>query len=215
MTDVALAACQKLDLDVVCDLRREAECEREPSPYGLAKRRLHLPTKSVDTQPIYDRFAAGELARSEAEVFMDRYYRGLVQHQAQVYRTLFEQVLADQRVLFHCSAGKDRTGYGSALILLALGVPHKVVFEDYLLSGELLDLRDDLKAHIESQTGQHIPMNSLDSIMPLLETHPKYLQSSLDEMVQTAGSVDGYLEQALGIDQATRQHLVELLTEPV
>src|SRR6202000_1688644 len=62
-------------------------------------------------------------------------YRNYVRHNTHSFRTLFGHLLEDRAPLvIHCTAGKDRTGFASALILHALGVPDDVIAEDYLLT---------------------------------------------------------------------------------
>ena len=52
------------------------------------------------------------------------------------YRAVFDRLADPENLpaLIHCTAGKDRTGFGAALVLMALGVPRETAFEDYLLT---------------------------------------------------------------------------------
>ena len=74
--------------------------------------------------------AAGDLARD----YMTEAYRCYVRDHAAAYRGLMQQLAdpANHPLVFHCAAGKDRTGFGAALILMTLGVPEETIFEDYL-----------------------------------------------------------------------------------
>jgi len=68
---------------------------------------------------------------------MNDLYRSPVNDQTHRYAELFEHLLAeDVPVVFHCTAGKDRTGFAAALVLMALGVSRDEVMKDYLLTNE-------------------------------------------------------------------------------
>jgi protein-tyrosine phosphatase len=68
---------------------------------------------------------------------MQDLYRSFVDADAPAFAAFFRHLLqADEPLVFHCTAGKDRTGFAAALLLLALGVPRDLVLQDYLLSNQ-------------------------------------------------------------------------------
>jgi protein-tyrosine phosphatase len=107
-------------------------------------------------------------------------------------------------LLLHCTSGKDRTGYGVALLMLSVGVPRDVVLEDY-------DLTNNYRRPVPQLFG---PKTTEDVARTLLSAHKKYLEAALDEMDRVYGSFDAYLQQGLGVGDAARERLVDLLTEP-
>jgi protein-tyrosine phosphatase len=135
-----------------------------------------------------------------------RYYRNFPLHHDAEYRVLLESIerAAGRPVLFHCVSGKDRTGFGAAVVLLALGAPREVILEDYALSSVY---RRDIR-HL-------IPAGTPDAVaQAFTAANPIYLEAALDAIVQRHGSADAYLERGLGFDQARRAGLRALLTEP-
>ena len=107
--------------------------------------------------------------------------------------------------VLHCTAGKDRTGFASALILLSLGVPEETVFEDYLLTNQYREA-------FHRKVLRWVPLYPLfrtdpEDLLPLLEARPEYLRVSLDTIDELYGSLDAYLEQALGVTPARRAAL--------
>ena len=106
------------------------------------------------------------------------------------YRELFRllQETDDAAILFHCSAGKDRTGMGAALILYALGVPEQTVMEDYLASNGYL-------AGKYSRYAERFPQ-----LKGMLEVKPNYLSAGIDSIRTAYGSVETYLREELGAD---------------
>ncbi|MDR1948955.1 MAG: tyrosine-protein phosphatase [Spirochaetaceae bacterium] len=124
------------------------------------------------------------------EELMRRLYVSLAAECRSQYRRFFS-ILSDPEnspVLFHCSAGKDRTGLGAALLLSALGVDRETIVRDYLLSGEYVreKYRDWLaqSPHLE----------------PLMTVRPGYIEAAFEYIETTFGSVEGYLRKELGAD---------------
>lgn len=128
-------------------------------------------------------------------------YRAFPKEQAASYRVLFDRLLhSDKAVIVNCTAGKDRTGLATALVLSALGVPRDTIMQDYLLSNSALDM-DRLLADAG--------LNALpaDAIKPLLDVEPAYLDAAFEQIDKDYGSVENYLKRELGVDRAAIQRL--------
>ena len=114
-------------------------------------------------------------------------------------------------LLFHCTGGKDRTGIATALILFALGVAQEDIDRDYCVTAEAAeDLLARLLEDPRYDRLRHLPRAQF---MPMMVCDPTNLHASLDEMTQRFGSVEAYLEKALGIGQPEVRRLRELLLE--
>ncbi|MFG2337390.1 tyrosine-protein phosphatase [Streptomyces yangpuensis] len=96
-------------------------------------------------------------------------------------------------VLFHCTAGKDRTGWAGAALLTALGVPRETVEADYLAS-------NDYRRAANDAILSHLPAQQAAVYKPLLDVRPEYLNAGYEEAEARYGSFDRYLEDGLGID---------------
>jgi protein-tyrosine phosphatase len=123
-------------------------------------------------------------------------YQRFVRNHAATYRRLIDLLLdeASYPLVFHCTAGKDRTGQAAALVLLALGVPKEAVLDDYLASNQ---------RWAATAGGADIARFS--------QVSADYLHASLDAMAEHSGSVEGYLRKAIGLDDAMRERLGRLL----
>jgi protein-tyrosine phosphatase len=113
------------------------------------------------------------------------------------YRRLFVDLAggATTPALFHCTTGKDRTGWAAAALLLFLGVPDDAVMEDYLLSGpRLLPVVRPLVEAFAARGGDP------ELLWPLVGVQPEYLEAALDEVRGLFGSIEGYFADGLGID---------------
>jgi protein-tyrosine phosphatase len=122
-----------------------------------------------------------------AELMKDL-YRSLVNDQTRRFAQLFEHLLAeDVPVVFHCTAGKDRTGFAAALILLALGVPRQTVMQDYLLTNQVF---------------QHAPQDTdipPDALAVLWRVQEGFLDAALRIVDADHGGVERYLDNRLGL----------------
>lgn len=91
-------------------------------------------------------------------------------------------------LMFHCSAGKDRTGMGAALFLYALGVDDNSIYENYLASNYYL--QDKYKRY----------MDEFPNLKPLFEVKKEFLQAGINQIIKDHGSVDNYLTKVLHVD---------------
>ena len=101
--------------------------------------------------------------------------------------TLLQQE-KDVPLMFHCSAGKDRTGMGAALVLFALGVDENVIIEDYLSSN----------IYLGDKYAQYIAENP--NLKPLFEVKREFIQAGIDQIKKDHGTVENYLTGVLGVD---------------
>ena len=100
---------------------------------------------------------------------MTQITRELAGNHHREYQQLFEHLLvAKNGFLLHCSAGKDRTGFGAALILAALGVDEKTIMQDYLLTNEAACLHEFMHTRMRDQYGEQ-RQNSV----PVPARHPQ------------------------------------------
>ena len=111
----------------------------------------------------------------------------------------------------HCTAGKDRTGFGSALLLLLLGVPEKTVMEDYLLSN---GFREKLNEKMMAFLGAKLQNDESRAILgAMFEARAEYLQAAIGEIQKQYGSVEAYAEKALGFTKESLEQMKVLLLE--
>lgn len=217
-----VAALASLGIRTVVDLRTEAERSAQPDvlPPGaeavvcdvLAGDEQAAPAELVE--PTGDPVAAQEMFGDgkAAELFLEGYRKivGLPSAVA-AYRTFFEVIAQDARrpALFHCTTGKDRTGWAAASTLLLLGVSEEDVFHDYLLTNR--DLLPALKPLYDRFAAAGGDPRLLD---PVWGVDRSYLQAALDEMRAQYGSVEAYFEDGLGIGAAQQAALRRELVEP-
>ncbi len=216
---------EKYHLAVIADFRMDAEAERAPDPDIDGVLNLKLPI--MDTELLSERRVRMSELLAESEDPTDRMTQllaavdaGIVSDQMYVeflmgaqgkegYRQFFEELLAlpeGESMLFHCSQGKDRTGVAAMLILSALGVDEETMLEDYMLTNEF---------NAESITGERqllaehgIPEEKIDTyLMAMDQVNSETMTNALDWLKENYGSVNGYLEQELGVGETQRTAL--------
>ncbi|WP_125703849.1 tyrosine-protein phosphatase [Lacticaseibacillus daqingensis] len=132
----------------------------------------------------------------------------------QAYRHFFDLLLANATpgaLLFHCTAGKDRTGMGAVFLLTALGVDAPTVRADYLASNALLTVpRQRTAAKIRATGGSDA---LLASTKALGSVDAAYLDAALTTITHTYGSLAAYLTDVLGVTAAQTRELRQLYLE--
>lgn len=151
-------------------------------------------------------------------------YRGSAKAFAPQFRSIFHRLLAsDGAVLYHCSAGQDRTGVATALILSALGVDRKVIIDDYHLSTALRQPQFEMpKIDLKDWPGNAIApyYATLQSSATPQKAEPLYSKSGVSHLAQffevidkEYGGVQEYLSKELGLSNADIARLRQLYLE--
>jgi len=108
---------------------------------------------------------------------------------------------SNEPTVFHCTAGKDRTGFAAALVLRAIGATQDEVMRDYLLTNERL-----APVAVANSTWALPPQ----AAKVLYGVRPEFLQAAFDEIEARWGGVEGYLRDGLGLGERERARLHEL-----
>ncbi len=188
--------------------------------------RRHYPTRLTDIARLTYRFRdhdrlPGDIKRllSSPDARADRSrqlmistYRQLPYEFEDAFRSLFQYLSnGDLPLVFNCTAGKDRTGVAAALVLSALGVDREAILEDYMLTEQFFEQSCDLMLG----AGGAGLFSKVDRAVwePLMRVHPDYLNAMFDQVQESHGSVEGYLQEQLGVDREQirrlRAHLLD------
>lgn len=212
LTENDLNIVNQLGIKNICDLRREDESDQFPDPALLGAKWNHLPVNS-DRKIVSQ---VGDLREhdlhmnkpGELLVFLNRKMAGY----SGAFRKVFEILLAEPQapMLFHCMAGKDRTGAVAALILSALGVSREVIEEDYLYTNTTLDR---MKAHFAGLGVSNRRGMAQAALDAMFEARLEYIHAFFDELEQQFGGVDSYLKEKIELTDrdfdVLRKYLLE------
>ena len=192
-----------LGLARVCDFR--GVTERSELACALPGAQVHsLAIEPAVVQGMKSLMDAGQrLTAQDTMVLMEDTYRAFVLDNTPRFKQLFAHLLDNgEPLVFHCTAGKDRTGFAAALILQALGVSRALVMQDYLLSNDYFRL--PLAVQNEPSA---LPQEAL---AVLWRVQQSFLEAAFEAVETDYGDLSGYLLQGLGIDATARRRLAEL-----
>ena len=195
LTDEDLTTLSELNIKMFCDLRGPAEIEAAPDRLPTGTEWINLPAGSEQTGTANSFMKYMKNPASADSMMMAFYTKN--DHYKSKYKPMFDQLLTletDKALMFHCSAGKDRTGVGAALILYALGVSESDIYQDYEATNEYRKGANE--AFIKKFTDQGI---SEKAALAMMSANPKYLKASFESLNKKYGSVDIFLEQEMGL----------------
>ena len=218
LSDDDLAILEALQLSAVTDFRSDTEIAAAPdrlpqqSP-AIAYRTISIVNPVLDVAELGRKVYAGELSEAELLALTDR--KGYVSNPevSRMWGAWVADLADDNNLphLFHCTAGKDRTGFAAAMVLLTLGVPQDQVMQDFLLSNEYLGAT--IEDGIEKINATSPTDIDPDVLRQVLGVSPQSLEGAIETMQKEYGSINNFIEQGLGIDPVTRAELQDLLLE--
>jgi protein tyrosine/serine phosphatase len=212
-SDADLEVIAGLGLATVTDLRGDSErtlnpCRRHPS---FAAQVLHCDGETTGLASHFDA-AAGVLTEQDARAAMCRLYAEMPYRPnlIAVLRRHFAAVAAgDGASLVHCFAGKDRTGFSVALMHHVLGVHPDDARADYLLTNVAMAGRQ-FRGNAGQDASKYAGMSEAAS-KALGGVSAEFLDTAFAATRASHGSVDGYLADVLGVDDAMCERLLQAL----
>lgn len=219
--DVVERAFRRTGIATVFDLRTVAEVTRSPDVVPEPVEVVHLDVLADATESIAahlsEIFADPTSAtRVFSDGVIDRHYQQtyrnlvLLDSARTAYSQLFALLVAtDAPVLFHCTAGKDRTGWAAAVLLSLLGVDDDAITAEYLRSND----------HVLEAFGPYLQqfadMGGDPSLLePAFLVDESYLDAARGAVRSEYGSIERYAEQALGVARQQQAALRDRLLEP-
>lgn len=201
-----IATVGTLGIRQVRDLRTPAEIKTQPDVplAGAAWQNLNvLGAAGIDPIPT---------TGATATAFMSSMYRAFVTSDTAhaSYHALFTGFAGSgENLVFHCTAGKDRTGWATAILHTILGASEQTILADYLLTN--VYSASEIAASVV-QAKKAGGQNAADMMAALQGAHTDYLQAAFDQVTASYGSMASYISNGLQLDQATldaiRQHML-------
>lgn len=195
LTDQDLAVLQQKHIDHVVDFRSDDEVSKAKDrlPAGADYIQLAAGSEALES------FISQLPTLSTGDSLMISFY-SKTSHLKAKYKPFFEDLLTmpdSSALLFHCTAGKDRTGVGAALLLHALGVPDSTIMSDYLLTNAYRKVENEkmvkgmMMAGIKEQVARD-----------LAGVKKEYLDAANQAIVKQYGSMDKFLSGEIGLTSA-------------
>jgi protein-tyrosine phosphatase len=188
----------------------------ENAPFELLALDLGSELSAVQPDKWSRKLADPKFDAPRAHEALAENYRRMPASYAGDLRALFDHLVRpDARaVLVHCAAGKDRTGFVSAMLLTALGVPHETILTDYLATNgrysfdRLVSTRLRLVLHVDK-----LPEHADPALRVLASVQPEFLAAAFEVLQKQYGGAQGYLENHCGLTPERRGQLHAALLE--
>lgn len=205
LTESDLEVVASLGIRVLFDLRNETERTLKPNPVidGVEVYERDAPPAEGASLSLEDQIATGITPQRDDEEF-GGVYVFLLTHLADDFRRVVELAVdaAERPLLYHCVAGKDRTGITSAILLGLLGVDDETILDDYELTtkywtpNRIIQMKDFLDEH----GADH------EHIQHLISARRPVLTKAIKHIHDEYGGYENYVTQVLGIapDKITR-----------
>jgi Protein tyrosine/serine phosphatase len=201
------------DIDFRADFEREENPDRLPRQDGI--RQVALPIFDANShmeQEVKDHIRTGQLDGIDPDELLKDAYAQFVSRFTPQFRGFISEVVAAEGrpILFHCTAGKDRTGFAAALILRILGVPQQAVLRDYMLSQFYWQKSmRNLLLFVRLTRGPR----AMRLVQQLSSAKEDYLLTAFAKVDELYGSFDNYVHEGLGLHSSEiallRAHLLE------
>lgn len=197
-----LATLNTMGIKTVYDLRTTSESQQTPDTLPTGATLVSVNIFGTDTAA-----APSDPASFDAVAWMEQIEREFVTDAG--IRSRFGELFTDMAngpnaQLFHCSSGKDRTGWTAAVLLSLVGVPPKTVMEDYLLTD--VYTAESIKTQYAAMVTTY-GQKYADAFLPMLGVQPSFLLAGFDQVAQSYGSMDNYITNGLGLSTSTQAQL--------
>ena len=208
ITDVGLEQTKELQVRTICDFRATDESEAAPDRwYDIDKLNNYAFPVGAGRPDKFGWMTEADLTEGDGH-HLYKSNRNYVTKYADRFRDFF-QVLLDETnypVLFHCTAGKDRTGFAAMLLLSVLGVDWETIKEDYLLTNVYLEQF----AQIASKKISKEKGLNQELVKSIFLARESYLKGAMDMIEQHHGTVQSFLQSEIGLGDAEAQQLKEI-----
>ncbi len=197
------------------DFRSNTEITKEPDRVPTGVRYQHLPVfeeDQTDNSKTQAQIQAElkEKAENGFQHMLDTYHDMITTEKShEAYQQFFQTLLTNENdvVLFHCTAGKDRTGMGAVFLLNALGVAQPTIRQDYLLTNQVA--AGLLHRRLESAKAEGVSGQFLESIKALWRVSDAYYENAMTAIRDDYGDMHGFLTKALDLSD---QDITDLQT---
>ncbi len=209
LTDSDKEYMDSLGLTYIFDFRDPPEAKRLPD---------YIPAGSkYENLPILEGLIRGSFTlrpdHLESAIYdhMRELYELIVENRAQAYTPALRVLSEDEdaKILFHCTNGKDRTGFFAALLLLIAGVDEDTIVNDYLLTNLNID---EACAVFGPKMSEDIGVPA-EFLRDFFGVHRDWIQTQLDYIRSNYGSVTAYLLDKTDLSEEEINRIKENITE--
>ena len=197
----------------IIDIRDPKEVKMAPDNLSpkLLERYINLPiSASTLSRMVSQKKIYGDNIKSYEDV-MKESYRMYINNHKKVWVKFFEILLRSNNspIIFHCSAGKDRTGIASFMIQSIFKNPINKIFENYLISNDLLSIKA-ATAEQKTDSSKHDTLVTKNMLSTLGKVQTSYLNAAIDEIEKNYISLENYFISQLGLKHNDIQKIQQI-----
>ncbi|OCA70446.1 protein tyrosine phosphatase [Chryseobacterium artocarpi] len=207
---------EKLGIKEIIDLRNSKEILDKPDnlPNGITYKKYSAFEDEGDQLSQARKLVLkGKVNASDADKRMIDFYREYVTENPEMIKTIINEILESKEpILYHCTAGKDRTGIITALILTILKFDKETIYNEFLLSNNFRKGLVEKRMSLAHNLHFLYPKMDLQVLEKLSWVEKRYLDAAFGEINKKYGSTDAYIQQVLGISEAKREEYIQKFT---
>ncbi|VXB06817.1 MULTISPECIES: tyrosine-protein phosphatase [Chryseobacterium] len=208
----SLKTFQNLGIKEIIDLRNSKEISQKPDQLSDAfiyKNYSAFEDEGDQLNQAKKLVLKGKVKGSDADQRMLDFYKNYVKENPEIIKKIIHEILdSETPVLYHCTAGKDRTGIITALILTVLKFDRTTIYNDYILSNNYRKQLVQKRLHLANNLHFLYPKMDLNVIEKLSWVEKDYLETAFSEIDKKYGSIDIYIHQNLGISENKRNEYI-------
>lgn len=207
---------KSLNIQTVYDLRTPGEIKGKEDNLPDGVKYIHMPIvkDSADVlASIKGKVVRGQITEEQSLLFMTNLYSSIVSDNIAELRDMVNYVIqSESPVLYHCSAGKDRTGIVTALLLSILNVDRQTIINEYLLSDYYR--REKLEGILKKAKAAKviIPRLSIGAIQNFMDVDERYINTAFNVIDTKYGGIDNYIHNQLQITDEQRKLIIKKFT---
>ncbi len=185
---------------LIIDFRGVQEEKNNPSqiPTEFISKRVHLPIEPKVTDLLRKLNEVDRSKKTEINKIFQQAYRKYTIENIGTFEEFFKILFdnPDSTIMFHCTAGKDRTGFASALILSLFGVANATIIDDYLLSNKTYKPTQKVKGEVQKI-----------GIKQLLRVDESWLKAGLEEFSERVGNIRDFCTKIINGENRLKEYL--------
>ncbi|MGQ7947341.1 tyrosine-protein phosphatase [Flavobacterium sp. WC2509] len=204
LTDNDIKIFDSLNITTIVDFRNDSEIQKDPDyiPSGQKIETTRAKIGSINEKEMGNFMKimmSPKFNENKVDSLMVVANNGFAES-IKDFKPFFDEVSKKNTVvLFHCTAGKDRTGVASSLLLHILDVSDEEIMKDYLRSNEAIS-----KTDLSKYKAYGIPEERMAKLMGVKQP---YLEAAWNSIIKKYGSIDKMLLAEFGIDQKVKKEI--------
>ena len=201
-----------LGIERIVDFRSKKEIEKEPDriPKNMQYINMHINSDTKFSTELH--LVLNGVLKKNMKEYLIEANRNFVLKNTPIFSKFIKDFIKSngKKTLYHCTAGKDRTGFATAMVLSIIGVAKEIIIEEYLFSNYCIEKTINLQL---AKVCKILNINEKDAfkILPVMKVDLEYINEAFQTIDDNYGNLENYIVSGLNISEQEREHLKNLL----